>query len=97
MLTIVADARIASDYTHSFEEEPLVIFAQVWLSVLSSSISSSFRRGRRAQTGQGLIEYALIIALVAVVAVVGLTILGGKLSQTFSNAVENLNLPNPGA
>lgn len=73
-----------------------MIFAHVWLAVLTSSISTARRSGRRAQTGQGLIEYALIIALVVVVAVVVVTLLGGKPGATFSNAVQSLDLPNPG-
>ncbi len=32
------------------------------------------------QDGQGLAEYALILALVAIIAVVGLLVLGGQIS-----------------
>ena len=35
----------------------------------------------RDQTGQGLAEYALILAFIAVVAVVALTFLGGDISS----------------
>ena len=35
------------------------------------------------QKGQGLTEYALIIALVAIVAVAALTLLGGQISGIF--------------
>ena len=35
--------------------------------------------------GQGMVEYGLIIALVAVVAIVGLTFLGPKISDLFSS------------
>ena len=37
------------------------------------------------QAGQGMVEYGLIIALVAVVAIAGLIILGPKLSSLFSS------------
>ncbi len=38
----------------------------------------------RAQ-GQGLAEYALILALIAIVAVVALLFMGGQISQILSN------------
>jgi pilus assembly protein Flp/PilA len=37
------------------------------------------------QEGQGMVEYGLIIALVAVVAIAGLIILGPKLSSMFTS------------
>ena len=37
------------------------------------------------QEGQGMVEYGLIIALVAVVAIAGLIILGPKLSTLFNS------------
>jgi pilus assembly protein Flp/PilA len=37
------------------------------------------------QEGQGMVEYGLIIALVAVVAIAGLIILGPRLSSMFSS------------
>ncbi|MCX6647637.1 MAG: Flp family type IVb pilin [bacterium] len=39
----------------------------------------------RNQKGQGLTEYALIIALVAIVAVAALTLLGGQIDTIFGN------------
>ena len=41
--------------------------------------------------GQGLVEYALIIALVSVVALVSLSFLGTKANNTLSNAANTLN------
>ena len=35
--------------------------------------------------GQGLAEYALILALIAIVAIVALTFLGGQISQIISD------------
>ena len=43
------------------------------------------RLGLNNEEGQALVEYALIIALVALIAAVGLTILGGKISDMFTN------------
>ena len=34
--------------------------------------------------GQGLVEYALILVLIAIVVILILTFLGGKVQQTFS-------------
>jgi pilus assembly protein Flp/PilA len=41
--------------------------------------------------GQGLVEYALIIALVSIVAITALTVLGKKASNTLSNAAGSLS------
>ncbi len=38
------------------------------------------------ESGQGLVEYSLIIALVSIVAIVSLQFLGQKASNTLSNA-----------
>lgn len=52
---------------------------------------SEFRsRLPERQEGQGLIEYGLIIALVAVVAVAALTTLGGGVSGTLSGIAGSL-------
>jgi pilus assembly protein Flp/PilA len=37
------------------------------------------------EEGQGLVEYALIIALVAIVILVAISILGRKVSNTYQN------------
>jgi pilus assembly protein Flp/PilA len=37
------------------------------------------------EEGQGLVEYALIIALVAIVCIVALTLLGNRVSNTYTN------------
>jgi len=42
-------------------------------------------RTRRDEEGQGLAEYALILALIAIVAIVALIFLGGQVSQILSN------------
>ncbi len=40
---------------------------------------------RRDDEGQGLAEYALILALIAIVAIVALIFLGGQVSNILSN------------
>ncbi|MEA5048973.1 MAG: Flp family type IVb pilin [Eubacteriales bacterium] len=44
------------------------------------------------EEGQGLVEYGLIIALVAVVVIVGLTLLGGKANTLFTDISNKLTL-----
>lgn len=45
---------------------------------------------RRAARGQGLVEYALIIALVAIVVIATLILLGPQISSIFKNISNNL-------
>ena len=46
-----------------------------------SALIASFRRD---EEGQGLAEYALILALIAIVAIVALLFLGGQISTILS-------------
>jgi Flp pilus assembly pilin Flp len=48
----------------------------------------------RAEAGQALVEYALVLALVSVVAMVGLTLLGRTASQALGRFQTNLNAYN---
>lgn len=48
------------------------------------------RKFFKEESGQGMVEYGLIIALVAVVAIAGLTLLGPKLRDLFTNINNNL-------
>ncbi len=41
-------------------------------------------RPRRDEDGQGLAEYALILALIAIVAIIALIFLGGQVSKILS-------------
>lgn len=43
------------------------------------------------EEGQGMVEYGLIIALVAVVVIGAITRLSGGISNTFKKATDNLN------
>jgi pilus assembly protein Flp/PilA len=49
------------------------------LSVIASWLHTLFKRG--GETGQGLVEYALILVLVAVVVIVILSALGGVIAN----------------
>lgn len=42
------------------------------------------------EEGQTLVEYALILALIAVVVIVAVTTLGGKVTQIFNNVSSQL-------
>jgi len=55
-------------------------------------VLKSFTNMLRDDDGQGLVEYALIIALVSIVAITALTFLGKKANNTLGNAASNLNV-----
>jgi pilus assembly protein Flp/PilA len=42
------------------------------------------------ESGQGLVEYALILLLVALALIVLLTVFGSELSDVYTNVIENL-------
>ena len=44
----------------------------------------------RGERGQTLVEYALILVLIALVVIVALTLTGEKVSNTFSNIASTL-------
>ncbi|HLY30384.1 MAG TPA: Flp family type IVb pilin [Ktedonobacterales bacterium] len=44
----------------------------------------------RSERGQGLVEYALIIALVAIVVIAALILLGPAIASTFNNITNSL-------
>jgi pilus assembly protein Flp/PilA len=50
-----------------------------------SFIRAVLDRHRRAEQGQGLAEYALILTLIALVAIIALIFLGGRISQVLSD------------
>lgn len=49
-----------------------------------------FARAMDEEEGQGLTEYALILALIAVVAIGALTLLGGKVTAVLNSAASSL-------
>lgn len=50
-------------------------------------------RARRDEHGQGMVEYALIIALVSIVVVATLLLLGQQITTTFQSIVARLSNP----
>ncbi len=46
---------------------------------------------KQHEEGQGLIEYALIVLLIAIVVIVVLTAVGGEINGVFSNIADELS------
>ncbi len=57
--------------------------------MIGIAVSHLLRR-LRATEGQGMVEYALIIVLVAVVAITGLTLLGGGINNVLNTITTKL-------
>jgi pilus assembly protein Flp/PilA len=55
-----------------------------------TEVQSRMTDALRQEEGQGLVEYALILVFVALVAIAGLTILGGKVNVLFSEIAGKL-------
>lgn len=53
---------------------------------LFTNLQLMLARAVDEEEGQGLTEYALILALIAVIAIAALTLLGGKVSDVLSTA-----------
>jgi len=47
---------------------------------------------RYSEMGQGLVEYALILVLVALVVIVVLSLLGPSIGNVFSNVIDEINM-----
>ena len=52
---------------------------------MMSKLNALIASIRREDEGQGLAEYALILALIAIIAIVALIFLGGQVSTILSN------------
>jgi pilus assembly protein Flp/PilA len=53
------------------------------LFILKTWIEAKF--DRKDEAGASLVEYGLLVALIAVVAIVAIRLLGGRVSENFSN------------
>jgi len=63
-----------------------------------SRIAARYRAPRGQQEGQGLVEYALMLMLIAIVAISALLFLGSNLSSTLSSVANSVgNAPCVGA
>ena len=49
------------------------------------------KQGSHRETGQGLVEYALVLVLVAVVVIIVLALLGPSINNIFANALDTLS------
>ena len=54
------------------------------------AVEAWFATAPRDEEGQGMVEYALILALVAVVAIAILLILGQQVKNTFNNVSDQM-------
>ena len=52
---------------------------------MMSKLNALIASFRREDEGQGLAEYALILALIAIIAIVAIIFLGGQVSSILSN------------
>jgi pilus assembly protein Flp/PilA len=60
----------------------------LWMAYLVNFVSARLRAITREESGQGLTEYALIIALIAVVVIGAIVALGGQIKDVF-NSITN--------
>jgi pilus assembly protein Flp/PilA len=58
--------------------------------MLKLFISTLLAKFRRDEEGQTLVEYGLLLALIAIIVIVALLFLGPIVSQIFQNIGENL-------
>ncbi len=66
----------------------LIVFHAWWFTLVRSGFP--LHRGHPRSHGQGLVEYALMIAVLAVVGLAGLMILGPKLQSVLANTGTNM-------
>jgi pilus assembly protein Flp/PilA len=55
-----------------------------------TNLQVALARAFDEEEGQGLTEYALILALIAIIAIAALTLLGGKVSDVLSTVATSL-------
>ena len=60
------------------------------MQALIQQVVTVISRAFEDEDGQGLTEYALILALIAVIAIAALTFLGGQVTDTLSTAANSL-------
>ncbi|MEA2536079.1 MAG: hypothetical protein QOF11_313 [Chloroflexota bacterium] len=62
----------------------MIVYTQILVSEFAESLRNALRSDRISARGQGLAEYALILALIAIIAIVALLFLGGQVSKILS-------------
>jgi pilus assembly protein Flp/PilA len=70
------------------------LFMQAYLTV--RGLHSTMRDRARSEQGASMVEYALLVGLIAIVAVVAVTFLGHAISNLFNSAATNINSVNAG-
>ena len=63
------------------------------LTAVAVRLQNVWFRARDEESGQGLVEYALIIVLISIVAIAIMTSLGASITSVFSNANSALTAP----
>ncbi len=53
-------------------------------------MKQTFERFARDESGQGLVEYALVIVLVGVAAIAAMTLLGSKANNSINNSANTI-------
>jgi pilus assembly protein Flp/PilA len=72
---------------HRRQKPKKMLYLQTRIALQIAELKDRLRR----QKGQGMVEYGLIIALVAIVLVAALTALNGGLQKVFSTITNTLN------
>jgi pilus assembly protein Flp/PilA len=62
----------------------------MWIQTAYAKADTAFRSFINREEGQGLVEYALILSLVAVVAMIVLTLLGTDVVNVFDDVEDKL-------
>lgn len=59
-------------------------------SVNEQQITENARRDGKSERGASMVEYGILVALIAVIAIAGTTLLGQRVSQTMSSIGESM-------
>ena len=66
-----------------------VLFMQAFASV--RSLHGKMLDRARSERGASMVEYALLVGLIAIVAIAGVTLLGGAIANLFNGAGTTIN------
>ncbi|PKN91915.1 MAG: hypothetical protein CVU44_16620 [Chloroflexi bacterium HGW-Chloroflexi-6] len=83
--------------SYAIPESPLLVIENLWLKDYNESTIFCSKEVVvvlfRKETGQGLLEYALILVLVAIVVIAAVSLLGPTIGNMFSDI--NASIPSP--
>jgi pilus assembly protein Flp/PilA len=79
-------------FSSEFNEKfiALISTTMLWIGVKSKRKEAAKMESHLAKTGQSLLEYALIIILVAIVVLIILYLFGPALGNMYSNIIQNI-------